>query len=513
MPAVRIPMKQITEVLRLKFAAELSHERIARAVGISKGTVSKYVSLASAHGLTWPLPDGMDEAALERTLFPPQTSPTRFVEPDGFAIHQSLKHKGVTLQLLWAEYAATHGEQAYRYSQYCHHYHQWRKRQKRSLRQHHRAGEKAFIDYAGQTVPVVDRGSGEVRRAQVFVAVLGASSYTYAEATWTQSLPDWIASHQRALRYFDGVPQLLVPDNLKSAVILADRYEPGINRTYADMAAHYGSAVLPARPYKPKDKAKAEAAVLLVERWILARLRHQTFFSLAELNRAIAALLEDLNARPFQKRPESRRDLYEQIDRPALQALPAEDYAYAEWAKAKPGIDYHVEVHKRYYSVPYALIGQVLDIRITAGTVEVLHRGQRVASHPRLVHERERYRTLSEHMPKAHRAHRDWSPERFLRWARDIGPCSAEVVQRQLTDRPHPEHGYRACLGLLRLSKQYTPARLEAACERALAVRTVNYRSVASILKNGLDQQPPLAGEEQQELPLHANVRGSGYYH
>jgi transposase len=507
-------MKQITEVLRLKYAGGLSHERIARAVGISKGAVSKYASLAAAHGLSWPLPDDMDEAALERTLFPPQTSPTRFVEPDGFAIHQALKHKGVTLQLLWSEYAATHGDQAYRYSQYCHHYRQWRARQKRSLRQIHRAGEKAFIDYAGKTMAVVDRGSGEIRHAQIFVAVLGASSYTYAEATWTQSLPDWIASHQRALRYFGGVPQLLVPDNLKAAVVVADRYEPGINSTYADMAAHYGTAVLPARPYKPKDKSKAETAVLLVERWILARLRHQTFFSLADLNRAIAELLEDLNARPFQKRPESRRDLYEQLDRPALKALPAEDYEYAEWLKAKPGIDYHVEVYKRYYSVPYVLVGQKLDVRVTSSTVEVLHRGQRVVSHPRLVHQRERFRTLSEHMPKAHREHRDWSPERFLRWARDIGPCTAEVVQRQLTDRPHPEHGYRACLGLLKLSKQYTPKRLEAACERALAVHTVNYHSVASILKNGLDRQPPLTREEhQEELPLHANVRGPGYYH
>jgi transposase len=507
-------MKHITEVLRLKYAAQLSHERIARAVGISKGAVSKYVSLAAAHGLSWPLPEGMDEAALERTLFPPQASPARFVEPDGFAVHQALKKPGVTLQLLWSEYAATHSDQAYRYSQYCHHYRQWRDRQKRSLRQIHRAGEKAFIDYAGQTMPVVDRNSGEIRRAQIFVAVLGASSYTYAEATWTQSLPDWIASHQRALRYFGGVPKLLVPDNLKAAVIVPNRYEPGINRTYADMAAHYGTAVLPARPFKPKDKAKAETAVLLVERWILARLRHQTFFSLVELNRAIAELLEDLNTRPFQKRPESRRDLYQQIDLPALQPLPVDDYEYGEWLKAKPGIDYHVAVHKRYYSVPHALVGQILDVCVTARTVEVLHRGQRVAIHQRLVHENDRFRTLSEHMPKSHRAHRDWSPERFLRWARDIGPCTAEVVQRQLTDRPHPEHGYRACLGLLRLSKQYTPARLEAACERALAVHTVNYRSVASILKNGLDQQPPLAQEEhQQELPFHANVRGPGYYH
>lgn len=375
MPAVRIPMKQITEVLRLKFAADLSHERIARALGISKGAVSKYVSLASAHGLTWPLPEAMDEVALERVLFPPQTSPPRFVEPDGFAIHQALKVKGVTLQLLWAEYVAVHGKHAYRYSQFCHHYRQWRRRQKRSLRQHHRAGDKLFIDYAGPTVPIIDQRTGEIAGAQVFVAVLGASSYTYAEATWTQALPDWISSHQRALRFFGGVPKLLVPDNLKAAVAIPDRYEPGINRTYADMAAHYGTAVLPARPFKPKDKAKAEAAVLLVERWILARLRHRTFFSLRELNEAIAELLEDLNTRPFQKRPESRRDLFEQLDRPALQALPGEPYRFTEWLKARVGIDYHIEVQKRFYSVPHALVGQQLDVALTTHAVEVLHQG------------------------------------------------------------------------------------------------------------------------------------------
>lgn len=512
MPTQRIPMKQITEVLRLKHEAKLSHARIAAAVGISKGAVAKYVSLAAAHGLTWPLPDGMDEAALEATLFPPQASPSRFVEPDGFAIHQALKHKGVTLQLLWSEYAATHGELAYRYSQYCYHYRQWRASQKRSMRQQHLAGEKLFIDYAGQTVPIVDRHSGETRQAQVFVAVLGASSYTYAEATWTQSLPDWIASHQRALRFMGGVPQLLVPDNLRAAVAKANRYEPGINPTYADMAAHYGTAVLPARPYKPKDKAKAETAVLLVERWILARLRHHTFFSLAALNQAIAELLEELNRRPFQKRPESRYDLYRQLDRPALRPLPVDDYEYTEWRRAKPGIDYHIEVEKRFYSVPHALIGQLLDVRITAAAVEVLHRGQRVASHPRQT--TARYSTLSEHMPKAHRAHRDWTPERFLRWAADIGPCTAEVVNRQLTERPHPEHGYRACLGLLNLVRRYGRRRLEDACGRTLALHTVNYRSIASILKNGLDQQALGADDDtNRDLPAHANVRGPGYYH
>ena len=329
----------------------------------------------------------------------------------------------MTLQLLWAEYVARHGEWAYRYSRFCGRYREWRARQKRSLRQQHRAGEKAFIDYCGPTVPIVDRHTGEIRDAQVFVGVLGASSYTYAEATHTQSLPDWIASHQRMLRFFGGVPELLVPDNLKAAVTRACRYAPKINATYTELAAHYGTAVLPARPYKPRDKAKAEVAVQVVERWILARLRHRTFFSLAELNAAIAELLPALNERPFQGRTESRKDLFEALDRPALKPLPQDDYAYAEWRKAKPGIDYHIEVDKRFYSVPHALVGQVLELRITATTVEVMHKGKRVAVHPR--HGRERFSTLTEHMPKSHQAHRDWSPGRFLNWAADIGPCTS----------------------------------------------------------------------------------------
>jgi transposase len=427
-------------------------------------------------------------------------------------MHQALKRKGVTLQLLWAEYVAVHGEHGYRYSQYCHRYRQWRNRQKRSMRQAHLAGEKLFIDYCGPTVSIVDRHTGAIREAQIFVAVLGASSYTYAEATYTQSLPDWIASHQRALLFYGGVPALLIPDNLLSAVTSADRYEPRINATYAEMAAHYGTAVLPARPYKPKDKAKVEVAVQVVERWILARLRHHTFFSLAELNAAIAALLPALNERPFQGRTECRKDLFEAIDRPALKPLPHAPYDYAEWRKARPGIDYHIAVDKRFYSVPHTLVGRTLTVRLTASTVEVLHKGQRVASHPRHAHGR--YSTLTEHMPKAHQAHREWSPGRFLDWAKSIGPCTAQLIEQQLTGRPHPEHGYRACLGLLKLSRGYGKPRLEAACERALAIHSASYRSVASILKQGLDQQP-LHNDEatQAELPLHANVRGPGYYH
>jgi len=512
MPAARIPMRQIIEVLRLKYEAQLSHQRIARACGLSKGAVTKYVHLAQAKGLTWPLPAGLDEARLEALLFPTAPAAGRFAEPDYFHIHQELKRKEVTLYLLWSEYAAAHEERAYRYSQFCHRYRQWHARQRRSMRQSHRAGEKLFIDYCGPTVEVVDPDTGVVHAAQIFVAVLGASSYTYAEASWSQSLPDWIASHQRALRFFTGVPALLVPDNVRAAVTRADRYSPRINPTYAEMAAHYHTAVLPARPYKPRDKAKAEVGVQLVERWILARLRHRSFFSLAELNHAIAELLTELNERPFQGRSESRRDLFEALDRPALRPLPQEAYEYAEWRRARPGIDYHVEVDKRLYSVPHALVGQSLDLRVSATTVEVMHKGQRVAAHAR--HGKGRYSTLTEHMPRSHQAHRQWSPTRFMRWASAIGPCTAQVVKHQLEDRPHPEHGYRACLGLLSLSRRYHASRLEKACERALAIHSPRYHSIASILQQGLDRQP-LDGEDNtpDELPLHTNVRGASYYH
>lgn len=512
MPTKRIPMRQITEILRLKFEAKLSNEKVARACGVSKGVVCKYLHLVAARGITWPLPDGTDEAQLERLLFPATQKPSRFAKPDYFQVHQELKRKDVTLQLLWAEHVVVHEDQAYRYSQYCHHYRQWRKKQRRSMRQVHLAGEKTFIDYCGPTVPVICRNTGEIRRAQVFVAVLGASSYTFAEATWTQSLPDWIASHQRTFRFFGGVTELQIPDNLLAGVTDPNRYTPVINATYAEMAAHYQTAVLPARPRKPKDKAKAEVAVQIVERWILARLRHRTFFSLPELNRAIAALLPDLNGRRFHGQTVSRRDLYEQLDAPALKALPDTPYEYAEWCKAKPGIDYHISVNKRFYSVPHALVGQVLDVRLTAETVEAMHKGKRVAVHVR--YGPQRFSTLVEHMPRSHRAHREWSPGRFLNWAQDIGPCTRQVVQQQLENRPHPEHGYRACLGLLNLSRRYSKTRLERACERALAIRSINYQSIASILKQGLDQQA-LEGDThlQDDLPLHGNVRGASYYH
>ena len=506
-------MHKIYEVLRLRHDAGLSFAQIARACGLSKGVVSKYLVLAKSQGLTWPLPPGMDEATLLRRLAPAPTTPSQFVEPDYVEIHTELKRKGVTLTLLWSEYAQTHGSQGYRYSQFCEHYRRWRSRQKRSMRQRHRAGEKLFIDYCGPTVGVVERTTGEVRAAHIFVSVLGASSYTYAEATWSQGLADWIASHQRAFQFYGGVPGLLVPDNLKSGVTRADRYDPQPNATYLEMAQHYRTAILPARPYKPKDKAKAEIGVQVVERWILARLRHHTFFTLGELNRHIWDLLVGLNERPFQKLAGSRRSLFDSLDLPVLKSLPDSPYTYAEWKRVKPGIDYHVEYDKHFYSVPHRYVGQRLDLRATATTIECFDKGQRIASHPRS--RSGGFTTQAEHMPAAHRKHQDWSPSRFLRWAKSIGPSTYAVVDWQLTHRPHPEHGYRRCLGLLSHAKRYGAPRLEAACTRALHIGSPSYQSVTSILKQGLDQTPlPEANNADTPLlPAHDNVRGPDYYH
>jgi transposase len=506
-------MRKIREVLRLKWDKGLSNRQIAKACGIGRPTVAEYLRRAADAGLAWPLPTGLDEVALERQLFPPPPSlpaQARGV-PDWSVVHQERRHKGVTLFLLWQEYRETRPE-GYQYSWFCEHYRAWRGKLDVVMRQDHRAGEKLFVDYAGQTVPVVDRMTGEIREAQIFVAVLGASNYTYAEATWTQGLPDWIGSHLRTFAFLDGVPELVVPDNLRAGVTKAHRYEPDANPTYQDMASHYGVAVLPARVRRPRDKAKVEAGVLVVERWILAALRHRSFFSLAEVNALIRELLEKLNARPFKKLPGCRRAQFEVLDKPALQPLPVEPYVYAEWKKARVHIDYHVAVDGHYYSVPHALIKKQLDVRITQNTIECFYRGSRVASHRR-AHQKGRHTTVSAHMPESHRQAGDWSPERLANWAAKTGPATEKLIMTILTSRKHPQQAYRSCLGVLRLGKAYGDDRLEAACRRALTLGSHSYKSIESILKHHLDDKP-LA--EQQELVLpedHDNIRGPSYYH
>jgi transposase len=506
-------MRKIKEVLRLRWANGLSKRKTAKSCGISRPAVDEYLRRAEEAGLSWPLPADLDDGALERLLFP--AAPTLPAQvrglPDWSTINRELKRKGVTLFLLWQEYRESH-PQGYQYSWFCECYRAWQGQLDVVMRQDHRAGEKLFVDYAGQTVPVVDRFSGEIREAQIFVAVLGASNYTYAEATWTQGLPDWIGSHQRCFQYLGGVPEIVVPDNLRSGVSKAHRYEPDTNPTYQDMASHYGVAVLPARVRRPRDKAKVEAGVLVVERWILAMLRNRTFFSLAELNTAIRELLEKLNARTFKKLPGSRREHFVALDQPALQLLPAAPYVYAEWKKARVHIDYHVEVDGHYYSVPHALIKKQLEVRITKHTLECFHRGNRVASHRRSYH-KGRHTTVPAHMPEAHRQAGDWSPERLAHWAAKMGPATEKLILTVLSARKHPQQAYRSCLGILRLGKAYGDDRLEAACRRALTLGSHSYKSIESILRHGLDKQP-LAEQTELTLPEdHDNIRGPSYYH
>ena len=447
-------MRKIKDVLRLKFEADLSCRQIAASLKLSVGVISKYTKAAEEAGLSWPLPEGMDDSTLEARLFPHVTSVREHVMPDCAHIHQELKRKGVTLLLLWEEYQASCAGQAYKYAQFCVYYRQYSSRLKLSMRQTHKVGEKLFVDYSGDGVPIIDPQSGEIRLSQIFVAVLGASGYTYAEATFSQKLPDWIGSHVRAFEFFGCVPEIVVPDNLKSAVTKPCRFEPELNTTYADMARHYGVAIIPARPYKPKDKAMVELGVLLVQRWITARLRRHTFFSLHELNRHIAALLQGLNNRPFQKnKTETRRSQFESLDHPAMRPLTTQPYEFAEWQKARVNIDYHVEVDRHYYSVPFQLAKIQLDVRLTGSVVEVLHKGQRVASHARSP-VAWKHTTLTSHMPKSHQKHLEWTPQRLLNWGESIGPATCSIIRNIMEAKPHPEMGYRSCLGVFSLSKR-----------------------------------------------------------
>jgi transposase len=413
--------------------------------------------------------------------------------------------------LLWEEYRQAEPD-GYGYSRWCELYRAWEGRLSPTMRQVHPAGERMFVDYAGQIIELIDSRSGEIRQAQIFVAVMGASSYTYAEASWTQTLPDWIGSHVRALAFMGGVPAQLVPDNPKVGVDRANWYEPGLNRTYLDLATHYQTAILPARPRKPRDKAKVEVGVLVVERWILARLRNRRFFSLAELNQAIGELVADLNARPMRRLGVSRRDLFLELDRPALKELPAEPYEYAEWRVRRVGLDYHVDIDGHYYSVPHRLIREQLDARITAHTIELFRKGERVAVHLRGAG-RGRHTTIAEHMPSSHRRYAEWTIERIGREAVAIGPSTAKLAALILESRPHPEQGYRACLGILRLARQYGAERLEAACDRGLDIGARSYSSIQSILKHGLDRRPAKPTRQGELLPDHSNIRGSRYYH
>ena len=507
----RLPMRKIREVLRLA-ARGMSTREMASSLQVGRTTLREYIYRARAAGLSWPLWDDLSDGDLERMLFPRTAGDVRgsFPKPDWAYIHAELRRKGVTLALLWEEYREVHPD-GYGYSRFCELYTRWEGRLSPVMRQRHPAGERLFVDYAGTTIDIVCPQTGEVRTAQLFVAALGASNYTYVEASWSQKLPDWIASHVRAFGFFGGIPAQIVSDNLKAGVTKACFYDPAINRTYADMAAHYDTAVVPARPRKPKDKAKVEAAVLLSERWIVARLRNRRFFGLDELNAAIHPLLDQLNGKVTRHLGASRRDLFNGLDKPALKPLPVEPYVFAEWKQRRAGLDYHIDIGRHYYSVPHQLLKQKLWVRLTARTVEIFFEGKRVASHARTSGNRQ-HSTHREHMPPNHRFRADWTPERIRRQAIRIGPNTEAFVEVVMRERKHPEQGFRTCLGVIRLAKTFGRDRLEAACERALTINARSYSSLHSILKNGLDRTPRTRATDEPAI-THPNIRGAEYFH
>lgn len=507
----RLSMRKITEVLRLKRTCGLSNRAIARSCRMSHSTVSEYLVRAEQEGLTWPLPKNLDEDGLYRLLFPEKAmavdQPARS-QPDWEEVRKELKKRSVTLKLLWEEYREDQPA-GYGYSQFCDLYRRYVQKLDPPMRQNHKAGEKLFVDYTGDTVPIINPESGEVWQAQIFVAVQGASSYTYAEAQASQELPNWIGGHVRAMAFFGGTNQIIVPDNLKQGVKSPCWYDPDLNQTYLEMAQYYGVAVIPARVRKPRDKAKVEVGVQVVERWILARLRKRTFFSLAELNRAIRKLLDDLNQRTMQHLEKSRYELFEELDRPALRPLPERPYEYATWKAARVNIDYHVEFEKHFYSVPYTLIHEEVRIRATERLLEIFHKSQRepVAIHPRNPTPG-RYTTQTVHMPSKHQKAGEWNAERLIRWAGENGPHTAQLIQAILSSRQHPEQAFRSCLGILRLSGQYAQAQMESACQLAKEAKMLNYRAVKTLLET----LPPLSDPEAVPLPSHENIRGNTYY-
>ena len=502
-------MRNVREVLRQGLACGVGSRDIGRSLRISHFSAQKYIRIAQEAGLDWEKIAAMSDASLAMLVRCTTLRATVKPMPDYAHVHQEMKKKGVTLELLWQEYKAAHPD-GYQETQFRQYYHLFANKLRPSLRQTHKAGGTIFVDYAGHTVPIHDRLTGGVRQAQIFVAVLGASNYTFAEATADQGLESWIGSHVRAFDYFGGVTEKIVPDNLRAGVTSPCRYEPEINRTYADMIAHYGTVVIPARVRHPKDKAKVEAGVLLVERWILAAIRNQKFFSLEELNETIGELLLKLNGKSFQKMPGSRLSVFKEIELPALKPLPVERYEYTCWKHPKVNIDYHVDVDGHYYSVPYRLIHQKVEARYTARTVEILHDEKRVASHLRS-YIKGKHTTVYEHMPRTHQEHLSWTPTRMIEWAGKIGCQTSCVIEHILNSRQYPELGYRSCLGILSMVQPYSESRLEAACARAVKIGAYTYKSIKSILQNGLDLEK-LPESSPVVSAAHQNIRGGDYF-
>ncbi len=514
MPTKRLSMRNLREILRLRYQTSLSLRQIKGSQRVSLGAVQKIVSHADAMLLDWEKISSLNELQLARLFYPESDVriSNHFQCPDWVEVHQELRRKGVTKHLLWEEYTQAYPNRSYSYPQYCFLYQAWARKQKRSMRQVHQAGDKLFVDYAGQTVPIVNGDTGEITTAQIFVAVLGASNYTFCEATWTQSLPDWLSSHARTFEFIGGVPKLVIPDNLKSGVSKACRYDPDINPSYTQLAAHYGTAIMPARPYKPKDKSKVEVGVQIIERWILARLRHQTFFSLAELNHCIRALLVEVNHKPFKQLKGSRQQWFESLDKPALQPLPKQAYQYTDIKTVKVNVDYHIQYDQHLYSVPHHLVGEKLELHAKDRMLELYFHGKRVTSHAR------QYRagttTVPGHMPLRHEQHHQWSAGRLMNWAKDLGDEVLIWVKTQINQKQHEQQAYRVCLGLLNLSRQYPSTRLNKACAIANQNQLYRLKQIKSILHSNQDQLVDTSAEQMTLLPQsHENIRGPKSFH
>ena len=507
-------MRKLREILRLRLSAQLSMRQIRDSLRLSLGSVQKITRKAGELNLDWDAIEKLDDRQLAAAIYPDSDTRTSGVLelPDWQDTYRELAFPKMTKHMAWEEYSQTYPNRSYSYPQYCYLYGEWLKKQKRSMRQVHKAGDKLFVDYAGQTVPIVQGHTGEVRFAQIFVAVLGASNYIFAEATWTQRLPDWLGSHVRAFNFIGGVPKLVVPDNLKSGVTKACRYDPDLNPSYEQLGAHYGVAIMPARPRKPQDKSKAEGGVLIIERWILARLRHQTFFSLAELNQCIASLLIDVNNRAFKQLKGTRKEWFESIDKPVLLPLPKHPYEYTYIKTVKVNVDYHVQYEDHLYSVPHPLVGEKLAIHAKDKLIEIFFQNKRVTSHARRYHYG--MTTNPEHMPTKHEKHHQWSAGRLMNWAKDLGDDVLVWVKAILAQKQHEQQAYRVCLGLLNLSRKYEPQRLNKACVIANRHQLYRLKQVKSILESNQDV---LLSESKEQLSLlpqeHENIRGPKSFH
>ena len=513
MTAERLPMRKLRDIIRLSLECGMSGRAIARSCLLSPSTVADYLGRIKLARLTWPLSPELDsDEALERLLFPDEGHPvSNRPTPDWTYIHRELKKRHVTKQLLWQEYKEGTPD-GFQYSQFCANYQEWARPLLATMRQAHRVGEKTFVDFSGSGLDLASPLTGECQLVVLFVAVLGASNLTYAEPVLHQDLPTWVGCHIRAWEYFEGTTEIWVPDNPKVGVIKASKYDPLLNRTYEDLSTYYGAAVIPARPYKPRDKAKVEVGVLIASRWILAVLRNRTFYSMEEMRAAVAEALEKLNNKQMRRLKKSRREIFEEIERTALKALPVRPYEYAEWSRPRVDLSYHVVYDDHFYSVHFSLIGEQLDLRATETTIEILRRGTRIESYSRS-YEKGKYTTLKHHMPRAHLDQVEWTPERLTDWARKTGPQTVALLEAIMASKAHPQQGFKACLGILRRAKEFPAQRVERAAARALHFQMLNSGSIASILKNNMDTLPLPGDEPQQALPLHENIRGGRYYH